>query len=505
MAGTDATAERVTTAGGRPARPGWRWRAALLVLVLLAGALRLQSALGDEPFIDELWSLHLLRDVTAPWQVFAVRHDNNHPLNSMLMLALRDAGDWRLLRLPAVLAGTAAVGLLGLLAARFGPAVGLLAAFLAAVAWPLTYHCAEARGYGLALLAAVAAARLQAAGRARPRPALALALGVVLALGLLAHLAFVLVWLPMLLWACLGDGGRPPGRRWRPPAAVAGEHALPAAVALGLAVGFLPGMTVGGCNDGGWRDLLGQLAGFLAPAGGATGAALLLVGLGLAALGLVGDDDGGTDDGDFPARWRSFLALVLLVPALLLPAMRLLRPVMLQGRYLLDLAPFVVLLIARGLVRLAGGRGPVPAWGRWLGVAALVAWLSGAQLAQTARLAAVGRGHYRAALQRMAQLAPAGELSVGGDLDLRHSLPVAALAPLVLPERALAYYFRSQWPASGPRFVLTHDNAPQPASPTPLTDPRGNRYLPVGAWPWDGVNGWNLYLHQNAADRAAPR
>lgn len=60
----------------------WHWAAAALIL-LIASALRLVGTRGDL-WLDEIWTLVLLKPVTSVGQIiWGINHDNNHYLNSL--------------------------------------------------------------------------------------------------------------------------------------------------------------------------------------------------------------------------------------------------------------------------------------------------------------------------------------------------------------------------------------------------------------------------------------
>ncbi|MDE2018331.1 MAG: glycosyltransferase family 39 protein, partial [Hyphomicrobiales bacterium] len=152
----------------------------------------LRIALAGGPLtLDEAWSLHNLRLVRAPWQVFwKISHDNNHFLNSFWLALVGGTEPWAM-RAPSVLMGGAFIVAMAVLGRRRDGATGIAAAILAASGYYFVAYSAEARGYmgaTLALaLAALAFERALATGSAKARFAMAAWLGI----GLFWHLALL--------------------------------------------------------------------------------------------------------------------------------------------------------------------------------------------------------------------------------------------------------------------------------------------------------------------------
>lgn len=138
-------------------------RPILLYAILGIGiALRL-AGIFSELSIDEIWSVYLAQHAKSAGDIlFSTSHDNNHPLNSLILRLIGAVGDARLYRAPALIAGILIpIGGWWLSqdarwAARF--------AFTALLAgsWALTFYSTEARGYSYMLffgLLALAALR----------------------------------------------------------------------------------------------------------------------------------------------------------------------------------------------------------------------------------------------------------------------------------------------------------------------------------------------------------
>jgi uncharacterized membrane protein len=135
------------------------WRLGLAAVVLLALALRLYGLDSQSLWLNELdsWWVSQHDDVRVVLQRLAI--EDLHPPGYQLLLysTIHLFGDSEfLLRLPSVITGVLAVGMLGVLGRRlYDPFTGLVAAGLLAVFWAPLYYAQEARSYGSLMFAAI--------------------------------------------------------------------------------------------------------------------------------------------------------------------------------------------------------------------------------------------------------------------------------------------------------------------------------------------------------------
>lgn len=262
-------------------------RSAILValLTIVALGLRVAGAL-DPPWLDEIWSLE--RAVTAPsWVgVFTSIHsDNNHWLVSLWLRACGLDASAVVLRLPAILLGSATVPLAYLVGRqRGGPvassaeAVGVVAAALVALSYPFVHYGSEARGYAPAICFALLAAWLLERYSTHGRRLDGLGFAAAATAGCLAHLTFLFV-LGALAIDVVARGGAP-GKTSRP--RVLALFAVPGLALGALFVVDLRYWTVAGGEDlPAWQGLAEATAWVLGlpPSGGtAIAAAALMLG-----------------------------------------------------------------------------------------------------------------------------------------------------------------------------------------------------------------------------------
>lgn len=194
-----------------------RWLTIAISLIGGFALVRLAGMAGDL-WLDEIWSVRMVEQVKSPWEILTVlRHDNNHPLNSLWLYWLGpDAAGWSY-RLLSWFAGSVSVGLAGAIAGRqalnlssdetAAKLTAALAMVLTGGSYLLIHYSSEARGYAPMLACALGAVwALQHADDAKwGRWAIGYAMAA--GLGLLAHVAMAQVLVAGVLWSLLGLGG----------------------------------------------------------------------------------------------------------------------------------------------------------------------------------------------------------------------------------------------------------------------------------------------------------
>jgi len=452
----------------------------VVLLSLVLGAVIRIIAAGGDLWLDEIWSLNLAAPLTSPLEVFRIRIDNNHILNSLWLYFIgpdRPAWLYRFLSLGASIAALWPALRIG---RRMGGAAGTLFPVLCALSAVLITITTEARGYGVMVLGVLAlwdhVEGRQQRGRL-PNPMVVL---LVAGSGTLAHLSFALFYLPLVVWQILTASAR---------ARLSGLAVhIPALAGLGLLyalhIRYLPP------GSGPLVSYLDALVSTLSvgaggpelpatgPAGiAALGAAVLF--LVLIVRGLVVLARGGD------RRWILGLFVVFLMPfAVLL----LLEPRILVARYLLAPLIMALFLAAHGLGALAeDGR-----VGRYIAAVLLCLAVLGNALHLT-RLARHHRGEYRAAVSFMS--AGGASTVVWGDHDFRNSTVVTYHARAL--GRELRYLAESDRCSAEPNFFLAEDASREAPPRTLAIEACGGvrEFQLVRSFPHALLSGtsWHLY------------
>ena len=427
-------------------------RITLLLLLGLGAGLRVWGSL-DEFWLDEIWSLRTVLGASSPLDLLTRPHyDNTHILNSLFLWLFQDARNWVVYRSLSV---ASSIGLL-LLAATYArayrlapvvPAVALLSA-----SYPLVVYGSEARGYAAAMLAGLAALLLvdRIDEEGRDRLAL-LALWGVLFLGLLAHLSFAFVLVPLAALTAARAWRLEPGLRSLGPPLVT-RFAVPLALSALVYVPYLLSTSIGG---GPRQGLVQVLRDWMTLSCGAPrDGSLAWLGAGIALAFLAGETAVEFREGD--SRWAFSATMLLLPPLVLLLA----QPSVLVVRYLIVTTPFLVLLLARALDR-AASRG-LP--GRVLAALALALMLYG-NGANLRVFLTIGRGHYREAVAFIRARTLGPQATVTSDHDFRNPMMLWFYAPPIEDQKPVVYSPLSQLPEGGTEWLITHSLDREPGVP----------------------------------------
>ena len=459
------------------------WRIVGLTTVVLVGvALRVAAARGDLWF-DELWTLLLTSVARSPFGVFTRLHsDNNHYLNTLWLMLIGPGASPLLYRLLSIAAAAGTLVLVATWPSRKSRNVPFAAAILVAFSYLLVTYGSEARGYSLAIFFALASYRSIERFLESGRAVWAAVFAGAAILGILSHLTFLFPLAGTLAWVAF-EMVR--GRRTLRMHPLAGAFFLAPIIALALlwwidlrllVIGGGPDYTVAGVLRECVRSMVGAPEGPLELLGVAAIVAALIE------LVLM-------------ARARDGRAIFYLV-LVLGPAITLLveRPVYLAPRYFVVVVPFLLLLVASALGRLARlGR-----WGRPAVVGILLLFVVTDDVAVT-RLLTLGRGQYREAIASILAATPQSVVTIGGDHDFRNRLVVLDQARRLGAEAAIAYVPHERWTRDTPEWLLRHDfSTTTTAAPLVMTT-TGRRYALVAVYPYAGLSGWSWLVYRAVA------
>ena len=242
-------------------RSSWLWTCVFLVAIVALAAFLRGLCLSSELWLDEVWSWEFARTAASPWEIFAGpnhHHDNNHKLNTLYLFFMPDGAPFACYRLHSFVAGVASVLLAYRAASRRGSLEGLFAALLVAVNYWFVLCAAEARGYSLAILFALAAFDgLQRYLRDGGRWYLA-QFQIAVILGFLSHLTFLYVYLALAVWSVY-HFARHRATKGSEVVQLLRVHALPAAFVVVLFLVDVRHMQYGGGPSDPVATVLGRL------------------------------------------------------------------------------------------------------------------------------------------------------------------------------------------------------------------------------------------------------
>lgn len=473
-----------------------KWSVFAFSLIGAFALVRLAGMFGDL-WLDEIWSVRMVEQLKSPWEIFTLlRHDNNHPLNSLWLYVIGPgAASWHY-RLLSWLAGSVSVALAGAIAWRqtlnASPGethvvklTAALAMMLTGGAYLLIHYASEARGYAPMLACALLAVwALQHADDPK-RGRWAILYAVSAGLGLLAHVAMAQVLLAGAVWSACGviRGGM----NWKRLVLRAVVwHVMPTVFAAAYYWGFVRKLEIGGGPENPLFKTLAETAAhtFGFPMAGGVVALVLFVflcGLGVCALWRRGD-------------WRAVVFYVLLICVTPAVGMLASKFTLLFPRYFLLNVALALPLMAHGLAWIWRAR----FGGRMLVCGAVAVFLA-ANAFPVARLARDGRGQYSAALRAIASHARAGEITLSSDHDFRNRLVIDYYRAAAREGHEFIYYSVDQVPPWGVQWVFFHRFADDETPPPVIADVRGNRYVREYHYPYAALSGWDWYVYRNSS------
>ena len=455
----------------------WHFRWTILILGL-AAILRLAATLGDLA-IDEVWSLWFVRfRIRSIADIFALRHDNNHLLNTIIIYSLGPNAWGIYYRIAAAVASILAVWLSGRIAIRRGGSqAGLVTQILVGASYLLILYGSEARGYSYAIFFAYLSwlllLRIQEQGRWLDAGLFAISAS----LGFLAHLTFLYCYAGFCVWAFLTWLKK---STWILPLALT----PPFIVACGLYLFFIRGMAIGGGPEttvaSAVISTLSILAGGPLYDDGAFIAALIvliLLGIGFVRVWQIDR-----------ATAACYSTIILLAPAAVLYVT---RHQLIYPRYFLIPVAFALLLIGNALASLWKSR----TTGQLISIGLIVIFLAGNGW-WTALLLNHGRGDYSHAMSWMAQTGN-NPATVSSDHDFRNGYLFAYFSTRLWPtDPPLQYVDQRTVPPQGTDWVIRHNFDGDPPHPKFITDSFGNGYRLERTFLHHSLSGWNWWIYK---------
>lgn len=458
-----------------------------LILIVLAALLLRLYASTDNFWLDEIFiyflamgQAHSVSDI-----FFGIKFDH-HLLATLYMYLLGDQLNWVWYRLPSVIMGTGALGLMALVGyRRMRPIALIITLAVTAVSYPLVVYSSEARGYAPAVFFSLAMfVFIEAYWRNRNQTWL-IGYWSAAVTAVLYHPSAVCIFLSLGLWTLirewrLGGGLLRVGRE------LAFCHAVPLAFMAWLYFAVMRQWVSGGADvlllTRVLGDTMAAVIGLPMRAEFRWGALCLggtLIASGLVILARLVRSD----------IWIFYLSALLLSPLLLLGSNN--RPY-LYVRYFVVLFPFFYLMLGEAMDAVAQKF----KWARVVVVGLCVLMLVGHALS-TADFLRVGRGGYLDAVQYMAADTPGSQVKVGSDHDFRNGLPIIFYSRYLPKERSMVYLRLDAWPSEGPDWFLIHNTIKEDFVPNPIVKARGGTYRLAKSYPVLGLSGVGLYLYRN--------
>lgn len=462
----------------------------MALLLITAAAMRIEGALNDL-WLDEIWSVWLVRPIKSSVQVFTkIHHDNNHYLNSLWLYWTGFHGNWPGYRFPSIVAGVGSIVLAGLISRRRSAHAAWFAMLLVAFSYVQILYSSEARGYSEVVFFALLSFYALEKYLERQTCWSALLFSISSILGFASHLIFLNFFCAAIVWSGWRFMKSELGAR-RTIKAMLASHAAPTAFLTVLYFVDIRHQAIGGGTESGAGIYMDSFAWALgAPPGqfSMLPTSLLAVALSIAGLWILRREKSDA--------WVFFTGVILAVP-ILLAIIR--HSDVLYVRYFIVGMAFLLILWSFVLAALCQ-RG-------WPGRITSVLLLAGYFVFNgwhTLSLFKHGRGHYGEAVRFLAVHTKEPVVSIGSDHDFRNAMVLQFYAKEAMADHHLAYYPNSRidaWPKGGPEWFICHkESFADPAPPgTNMTDLAGNRYEFVKSFQTAPLSGVHWYIFHNQA------
>ncbi|MEY2542727.1 MAG: hypothetical protein QOE81_188 [Verrucomicrobiota bacterium] len=478
------------------------WRASntlfytsLCVIIFVgAGLIRVRAVFNDL-WMDEIWSLELIRQLHSALGVFTqTHHDNNHYLNSLFIYFSGQRGNWPGYRVPAVIFGFGAIVLAWFIGARRDKLAAFFSALLVSFSYVMILYSSEARGYAALIFFCFLCFLILESLLDTPRWQMAALFSLSAVLGLTSHLTFLIFLCASLAWFW--------ARLFRLKFSIsrvlgwtAACYAAPWLYLLVLYFVDLRQLQIGGGTpittfDGYLAMLAWAIGGPNIPWLQGFAIAVSIAGLvaGIAILIREGNDE-----------WIFFLGAIVVIP-LAMPLFE--HGTLHYVRYFIVALGFLLLLFGRvlGWFFQSGHIGKIVSGAFCLLFMTINGW-------DVAGLLKYGRGHVTEAVNFMVQNAKdQSVVTFGGEHDFRIQFVLAFYWREMMGDRAAEYYDHDHWPSEGPEWVIFHgESFREPAPPGKrFTDKFGNGFELVRTFPTAPLSGvhWFIYHKTSAQSRS---
>ncbi|HEY4284964.1 MAG TPA: glycosyltransferase family 39 protein [Chthoniobacterales bacterium] len=461
------------------------------IVVVVAVALRVRGALNDL-WLDEIWSLGIASTLQSPVEIFTkVHRANNHYLNTLILYFLGQHGNWPGYRIPAVVAGSVAVILAGLIGYRRDKTNALIAMLVTASSYVLVLYSSEARGYAFVICFSFLSYYLLDLYLDNPRYSVGLLFSLSAILGFISHLVFIHFFVAAFLWTSwrILQSPRPVVKCMI--TTIFSCYIVPAAFLAGLYFIDIRRLEIGG---GPHVGLLDGYTESLAWSVGAPATDLTQkIGIVIAAAGLIAG---------LWILWREksssfvfFLSVIVLAP---LGLALFGHTEMFYARFFIIGTAFLSILLSFVLARIYE-RGSA---GRVICSVLLAAYVA-ANGCHIAILFKYGRGQITEAIRFMAQHSDQRVMKIGGDDDFGTLFVLSFYAQNVFQNIKPHYIPQASWPEGGLDWIIC-ETEPVPGSKQ-LADRWHNSYELAELFPAASPSGfdWFLYRHKTAVEEAA--
>lgn len=455
----------------------------IILATIIAFLIRFFSAF-DNLWMDEVWSLELIRPIHGAWKVFSIHHDNNHILNSIYLFYLGEGAWWPQYRLLSIIAGTALIPVVGWLGFRKGFLNGLIGLILVTFSMPLIIYSSEARGYALAIFFSVLAFAAYQNYEKNNNSRSIIIFWVSSILGILSHLLFLYVFTAFLTASIFRSGYKRAMVRSQLKK-ILSWHLVPA-IFIAIFLFSWVDITIG---QGPYIPLgIQRFSLFMAPALGLPKEYFWSVPIGLSIFVLTAlwiyRLEKKSD-----STWVIYYIIVIIMPLIgfIVPFL------FFAVRFLALSLPFFYLILTSIIA--AGIKYSRPS--RILCFLFLAVFATGNIIMLKNHLV-LGRGDYLGAVLYMMDKSKGHVVSIVSDHDFRNSMMINFYSQFVKSDKKIKIFPRAlpSWQKNEPEWFIKHESNPK-ISPPPTIVWFDKKYKLERVFPYSGIaSGWSWFLYK---------
>jgi len=463
------------------------------LIVAAAVIIRVCAAFNDL-WMDEIWSVELIRELHSAIGVFTqTHHDNNHYLNSLFIYFLGQHGNCPAYRILSEVAGAGTIVLAWLIGARSGKTTAFFSMLLVSFSYVLILYSSEARGYAALIFFCFLCLLILQRFFERPSWRFATLFSFSAILAFTSHLTFLIFLGASLVWFCV--------RLFRLNFSVsrivawaAACYAAPVAYLAALYVADLRYLQIGGGTPISVLDGYGATLAWTFGGPNASPFQLLTGTICVAGMlsGLFILIRQRSDE------WIFFLGAIVAFP-LAMPLFE--HGTLHYVRYFIVALGFLLLLLGRVLGWLfhSGRAGKI-----FCGL--FCSMFVGLNIWDVTSLLKNGRGQISEAVNFMVQNAKDQPVGFGGEQDFRTQFMLGFYWREMMGDKPANYYDHDHWPNEGPEWVVFHEESfREPVPPGKrFTDKFGNGFELVRTFPTAPLSGVHLFLYHKIGTAGAP-
>jgi hypothetical protein len=443
------------------------------------------AARGDL-WLDEIWSFNFAYKAKTIAEIFNIRHDNNHVLNTIYLFFIKEQSAFIIYRLFAVLSGIGSIFLIGYIAKRnWGYYEAFCSVTLSGLSYPLLIYFSEARGYAPAIFFSLLSYTILSINLVTFKWYRLILFWLASFLGILSHPTFIIIYLALfmmnLAFILQAKHQYIPGKIFT----FLLHQTLPLLSIITWYLFFIRYIQIGGGAIFPKFEVILRTVTYLFGAPNISPFPLCSL---IAMLIIV---LGGTISLEYHNKTQGlfFLCALIISPVFLIV---IIKPEILYFRYFIVCFPFFYLLLSYSLCKC------FKLWSKpykFLLALFIILTIAG-QSKRIYFFLALNRGNYSSALEYILKKSSSSPITVGSDHNFRNGTLIDFYAPLISKNKKLLYVDQAKWNKNPPEWIILHRLELSYKPPEKYSEMKSVSYRLEGEYRYSGISGWNWFLYR---------